>query len=41
MEIIILGFLLTCLFCVGVCPKLYMICNTNPIKKNNYQIMEA
>jgi hypothetical protein len=40
MEPITLGLLLTGLFCIGVCPRLYVICNTNSKEKNNYQIME-
>ena len=40
MEPLILGLLLTGLFSILVCPRLFVICNTNLNEKNNYQIME-
>lgn len=41
MEPITLGLLLTSLFCIVVCPRLYVICTANSKKKYNYQIMES
>ena len=40
MEPFSLGLLLTGLFCIVTCPRLYVICTTNS-KKNNYQIMKS
>lgn len=41
MEPIILGLLISGIFCVVTCPRLYIICISSSNKKNNYQIMES
>lgn len=41
MEIFTISLLLTSLFCIVVCPRLYVICTANSKKKYNYQIMKS